>query len=108
MTIGMVKAAPSDVKRAIFTLLKKMWHTPDGIEWELSTTRATVIMLWKRKGVPMTWTCTGAFASWQSYVEFWHGSSVLALHVIWKKPNSYRIFNGVFVRAVVPVMRFWC
>ena len=50
--IGMVKAAPSDVKRAIFTLLKKMWHTPEGIEWELSTTRAIVIMLWKRKGSP--------------------------------------------------------
>ena len=52
VTIGMVKAAPSDVKRAIFMLLKKMWHTPEDTEWEPSTTRAVVIMLWKRKGSP--------------------------------------------------------
>ena len=52
VTIGMVKAAPSDVKRAIFMLLKKLWHTPEETEWESSTTRAVVIMLWKRKGSP--------------------------------------------------------
>ena len=106
VTTGMVKAAPS-VKRAIFTLLKKMWHTPEGIEWELSTTRAVVIMLWKRKGSP-------------DELDMYRGICLLAIisgilarilgriarHL--KQQNSYRIFNGVFVRAVVAVMRFWC
>ena len=103
------KSPSSDVKRAIFTLLKKCGTLRMGLNGNSPQPETSLSCFGNARGVPMTRTCTRAFASWQSLVEFLHESSVLALHVIWKPQNfQWRLRAGRCCRDAILVLRIMC
>lgn len=51
VTIGMIRAAPDEVRREVYSVLVRLWEQADTDEvWEAEVLRAVVIMLYKREG----------------------------------------------------------
>ena len=49
VTVGMIKEAPAATRLVIFNVLVGTWNADETAEFETSTLRVVVVMLWKRK-----------------------------------------------------------